>query len=101
MSRLILRCACTEWFQEVRYPLRRDRSRRDRYEHQSFFAFASQRIPARRSPQDGLFAVTAGTFASKPAYQAIPWRRTAMDGIIYLVGLIVIIMFILSFFGLR
>ena len=28
-------------------------------------------------------------------------RRRTMDGIIYLVGLIVIIMFILSFFGLR
>ena len=28
-------------------------------------------------------------------------RRRAMDGIIYLVGLIVIIMAILSFFGLR
>jgi hypothetical protein len=40
---------------------------------------------------------------------ASPWRdgvfyleeELSMDGIIYLVGLIVIIMFILSFFGLR
>ena len=46
------------------------------------------------------FSIT-GTFLFKLAYQAIPWRRIAMDGIIYLVGLIVIIMFILSFFGLR
>jgi hypothetical protein len=51
--------------------------------------------------QEAFFTAITGTFASKPAYQAIPWRRTAMDGIIYLVGLIVIIMFILSFFGLR
>jgi hypothetical protein len=29
------------------------------------------------------------------------WRRNTMDGIIYLVGLIVIILAILSFFGLR
>jgi hypothetical protein len=28
-------------------------------------------------------------------------RRFAMDGIIYLVGLVVIVMFILSFLGLR
>ncbi|WP_315718862.1 MULTISPECIES: hypothetical protein [unclassified Bradyrhizobium] len=28
-------------------------------------------------------------------------RRTTMDGLIYLVGLIVVIMAILSFFGLR
>lgn len=45
--------------------------------------------------------MTEGTFASKLAYQATPWRRTTMDGIIYLVGLIVIILAILSFFGLR
>ena len=51
--------------------------------------------------QDALLAAAAGTFVSKLAYQAIPWRRTIMDGIIYLVGLIVIVMFILSFFGLR
>jgi hypothetical protein len=43
----------------------------------------------------------AGTFVSKLAYQAILWRRTIMDGIIYLVGLIVIVLAILSFFGLR
>jgi hypothetical protein len=29
------------------------------------------------------------------------WRRKTMDGLIYLIGLIVIIMAILSFFGLR
>jgi hypothetical protein len=29
------------------------------------------------------------------------WRRNPMNGIIYLVGLVVIVMFILSFFGLR
>ena len=50
--------------------------------------------------QDAFFAMI-GTFASKLAYQAVPWRRTTMDGIIYLVGLIVIILAILSFFGLR
>jgi hypothetical protein len=33
--------------------------------------------------------------------QAIERRRNFMDSIIYLVGLIVIIMAILSFFGLR
>jgi hypothetical protein len=43
----------------------------------------------------------AGTFTSKLAYQVTPRRRTTMDGIIYLVGLIVIILAILSFFGLR
>jgi hypothetical protein len=53
------------------------------------------------SHRDAFFVTAAGTFASKPAYQATTWRRTVMDGIIYLVGLIVIIMFILSFFGLR
>jgi hypothetical protein len=47
------------------------------------------------------FPAVAGTFVSKLAYQATPWRRTTMDGIIYLVGLIVIILAILSFFGLR
>jgi hypothetical protein len=51
--------------------------------------------------QDTFLAAVAGTFVSKLAYQAIPWRRTTMDGIIYLVGLIVIILAILSFFGLR
>jgi hypothetical protein len=50
---------------------------------------------------DGVQAVIAGTFTFKLAYQATRWRRTIMDGIIYLVGLIVIIMAILSFFGLR
>jgi hypothetical protein len=43
-----------------------------------------------------------GTFVRKAAYQEqIAWRSTIMDGIIYLVGLIVIILAILSFFGLR
>lgn len=51
--------------------------------------------------QNAFFAAIAGTFVSKLAYQATPWRRTTMDGIIYLVGLIVIILAILSFFGLR
>lgn len=50
---------------------------------------------------EAFIAATVGTFLSKLAYQPTPWRRTTMDGIIYLVGLIVIIMFILSFFGLR
>jgi hypothetical protein len=31
----------------------------------------------------------------------VPRRRNSMNGIIYLVGLIVVIMFILSFLGLR
>jgi predicted membrane channel-forming protein YqfA (hemolysin III family) len=34
-------------------------------------------------------------------FNSIQWLEASMDGIIYLVGLIVIIMFILSFFGLR
>ena len=43
-----------------------------------------------------------GTFVSQPAY----WgdhdvEEDPMDGLIYLVGLIVIVMFILSAFGLR
>ncbi len=43
-----------------------------------------------------------GTFAASSAYQASTiWRRRNMDGLIYLVGLIVIVMAILSFFGLR
>jgi hypothetical protein len=43
-----------------------------------------------------------GTFPSSSAYQgSLARRRTAMDGLIYLIGLIVIIMAILSFFGLR
>jgi hypothetical protein len=33
--------------------------------------------------------------------QAGEVRRIAMDGIVYLVGLVVIVMFILSFLGLR
>ena len=51
--------------------------------------------------QDVFVAAAVGTFVPKLAYQAAPWRRTTMDGIIYLVGLIVIILAILSFFGLR
>jgi hypothetical protein len=31
----------------------------------------------------------------------LPDRRTAMNGLIYIVGLIVVILFILSFLGLR
>jgi hypothetical protein len=38
--------------------------------------------------------------SSTPA-RTSPRRRSVMDGIIYLVGLIVIIMFILSFLGLH
>jgi hypothetical protein len=43
-----------------------------------------------------------GTFAPEPAYRRVSNPEVPiMDGIIYLVGLIVIIMAILSFFGLR
>ena len=44
-----------------------------------------------------------GTFVTSPAYQgtfALKEEET-MDGLIYLIGLIVVIMAILSFFGLR
>jgi hypothetical protein len=43
-----------------------------------------------------LFVAWSSTAALKSAR-----RRSVMDGIIYLVGLIVIIMFILSFLGLH
>jgi hypothetical protein len=44
----------------------------------------------------------AGTFEGGPAYSgANNPGGSFMDGIIYLVGLIVIVMAILSFFGLR
>ncbi|WP_029583036.1 hypothetical protein [Bradyrhizobium sp. URHD0069] len=38
---------------------------------------------------------------SKPAAVISRWRRIEMNQLIYLVGLIVVIMAILSFFGLR
>jgi len=43
-----------------------------------------------------------GTFVSAPAYLGTAdMEEETMDGLIYLIGLIVIIMAILSFFGLR
>ncbi len=43
-----------------------------------------------------------GTFPITVAYQgSLYMEEEAMDGLIYLVGLIVIILAILSFFGLR
>jgi hypothetical protein len=45
-----------------------------------------------------------GTFVTSPAYQgtiALKEEEKTMDGLIYLIGLIVVIMAILSFFGLR
>lgn len=44
-----------------------------------------------------------GTLNAAVAYTAAKFKRrsTDMDGLIYLVGLIVVIMAILSFFGLR
>lgn len=70
------------------------------WNRRDYQSFAPQQANA-TFHQDALLAAAFGTFASKPAYQATAWRRTTMDGIIYLVGLIVIVMFILSFFGLR
>ena len=49
-----------------------------------------------RSPSAEHFLVNAVS----PADVAKPWEET-MNGLIYLVGLIVVILFILSFFGLR
>ena len=46
--------------------------------------------------------VALGTFVSAPAYLGTAdMEEETMDGLIYLIGLIVIIMAILSFFGLR
>jgi len=43
-----------------------------------------------------------GTFVTSPAYQGtFALKEETMDGLIYLIGLIVVIMAILSFFGLR
>ena len=42
-----------------------------------------------------------GTLAEDRCLRSIQWLEASMGGIIYLVGLIVIVMFILSFFGLR
>jgi hypothetical protein len=39
-------------------------------------------------------------YVVSPADVAKPWEET-MNGLIYLVGLVVVILFILSFFGLR
>lgn len=38
---------------------------------------------------------------SEPAAIIAPWRRIDMNQLIYLIGLIVVILAILSFFGLR
>jgi hypothetical protein len=58
--------------------------------------------PCRTRPA-GTFLLTAG-FACAPGAEGRAgrslWRR-AMHGLIYLIGLIVVIMAILSFFGLR
>jgi hypothetical protein len=42
-----------------------------------------------------------GTFAAGSTYQVSQSGGTHMDGLIYLVGLVVIVLAILSFFGLR
>jgi hypothetical protein len=42
-----------------------------------------------------------GTFCEVQPCPENPWRRNPMDGLIYLIGLIVVIMAILSFFGLH
>ena len=60
-----------------------------------------RRFQARLSPRAALFA-PAKKEPSSPASlirQRATWRNTTMDGIIYLVGLIVVIMAILSLFG--
>lgn len=46
-------------------------------------------------------ALHIGTTANRSNCYATNLEEPSMDGIIYLVGLIVIIMFILSLFGLR
>ena len=57
-------------------------------------------IAALRNRATELFLGTPVHWASRRRLQCRPEERT-MNGIIYLVGLIVIIMFILSFLGLR
>ena len=58
---------------------------------------AMQNRANRKVPSD-----KKGTFALELSYRGAAVREVSiMDGIIYLVGLIVIIMAILSFFGLR
>jgi hypothetical protein len=47
-------------------------------------------------PQPGTFAQRRGCFGNLPSSM-----EATMNGIIYLIGLIVVIMAILSFFGLR
>jgi hypothetical protein len=42
-----------------------------------------------------------GTIRAMPAYQPSPMEEETMNGLIYLIGLIVVIMAILSIFGLR
>jgi hypothetical protein len=54
----------------------------------------------------GLHSLPAGTFRASGAFSArvglcTRLKEAAMGGIIYIVGLIVIILAILSFFGLR
>ena len=66
-----------------------------------------QHAPTAAIPSN--FALAAGNCS--PGYTFIPrsnkhlhtrtWEAVVMDSIIYLVGLIVVIMFILSFLGLR
>ena len=56
-------------------------------------------FPARLHVLDRTFGVALARLGRDGALQLE--EELSMDGIIYLVGLIVIIMFILSFFGLR
>jgi hypothetical protein len=57
---------------------------------------------ARRCGEAILGSEVPGTFPIPPAYQAnVCMKEETMDGLIYLIGLIVVIMAILSLFGLR
>ena len=49
----------------------------------------------------GLIAPPSGTFHRRPRSPGNSHREKAMGGLIYLIGLIVVIMAILSFLGLR
>jgi hypothetical protein len=61
-----------------------------------------RRIPAcATSSSSALNFSRRGTLPSSPGSRSNIWMEATMHGIIYLVGLIVVVLAILSFFGLR
>jgi hypothetical protein len=63
-------------------------------------------VPSRLAPQSSCGERPAGTFFVENdfvfgAHGELHLRERAMHGLIYLIGLIVVILFILSLFGLR